>query len=150
MRASRSSMSPDEELLVDQMARFSMVRMPDGSYRMSVYTDAVQQTWQSIIQSDTIGALRRLTCPVLVVWATQPWLIDDEKPYFDEQIARSQVAAARHGELVVASGSTHARLVRDPEQPVVDAVQRFLRSIVRPPSSHAEPHQRRAATATAR
>src|SRR5256885_12649205 len=150
MRASRSSMSPDEELLVDQMARFSMIRMPDGSYRMSVYTDAVQQTWQSIIQSDTIGALRRLTRPVLVAWATQPGLIADERPNFDEQIGRSQVAPARHGELVVASGSTHARFVRDPESPVVDAVQRFLRSIVRPPSSHAEPHQRRAATATAR
>ena len=138
MRASRSSMSPDEELLVDQMARFSMIRMPDGSYRMSVYTDAVKQTWQSIVQSDTMGALRRLTCPVLVVWGTQPWLIDDDRPYFDEQIVRSQAAAARHAELIVASKSTHARLVRDPEPVVVDAVQRFLHALGGAASSKAD------------
>src|SRR2546430_12630466 len=58
-----------------------------------------------------------------VVWGTQPWLIDDDRPYFDEQIVRSQVAAARHAELIVASKSTHARLVRDPEPVVVDAVR---------------------------
>src|SRR5213593_3050727 len=96
---------------------------------MSVYTDAVKQTWQSIVQSDTMGALRRLACPVLVVWGTQPWLIDDDRPYFDEQIVRSQVAAARHAELVVATKSTHAMLVRDPETVVVDAMQRFLHSL---------------------
>src|SRR2546425_4373498 len=132
MRASRTSMSPDEELLVDQMARFSMTRMPDGSYRMSVYTDAVKQTWQSIVQSDTMGALRRLACPVLVVWATQPWLIDDEQPYFKEEIPRAQAAAARHGELIVAAGSTHARLVRDPEPAVIEAVRRLARAVTSP------------------
>src|SRR5256712_13137734 len=110
-------MPPDEELLVDQMARSSMTRMPDGSYRMSVYTDAVKQTWRSLIESDTIGALPRLTCPVLVVWATQPWLIEDEQPYFNEEIVRPQAAAARDGSLIVAPRPPARRLVPHPGPP---------------------------------
>jgi len=149
MRASRSSMSPDEELLVDQMARSSMTRMPDGSYRMSVYTDAVKQTWRSLIESDTIGALRRLTCPVLVVWATQPWLIEDEQPYFNEEIVRAQAAAARDGSLIVAARSTHARLVRDPEPAVIEAVRRLARAVASPSTGAGLARSARAAGVTA-
>ena len=124
-----STYTPEAERLMERLVRMHLTRMPDGSYRGSVEPYAMRRTWASLVQADTIGALRRLDCPTLVVWAraVTPEL-RAEGPYLDERCIRDQLTAARCSELVIAERSNHRDLIRDPEPAVVSAIQRFLRA----------------------
>lgn len=133
MEGMRPTMAPnthEAELLLDRVSRLQFVRMPDGSYRNSIRLDGVQATWASLLEADTIGALRRVDIPVLVTWAARPWLPGTHGPYLSEAIVRAQRQAARHGEMVIAARSTHASLIRDPEPVIIAAIRRLLYSVL--------------------
>jgi esterase len=62
-------------------------------------------------------ALARITCPTLVVWAT-------ESDVLSEQQAHRMVKALPHGELVAVPDMVHAPTLREPA--AVDALERFF------------------------
>lgn len=130
MREGRGAYAPDAERLLERLTRMHLTRMPDGTYRGSVEPYAVRRTWESLVRSDTLGALGRVRCPVLVVWAkaVSPHLRRDG-PYLDEQFIRRQVTAARRATLVVAAHSDHASLIRDPDAAVLEGLRLFLRAL---------------------
>ncbi|GAC1644741.1 MAG: hypothetical protein NVS9B11_15300 [Candidatus Dormibacteraceae bacterium] len=132
MRERRAGYAPEAERLLERLTRMHLTRMPDGSYRGSVEPYAVRRTWESLVRSDSLGALGRVRCPVLVVWAkmVSPHLRRDG-PYLDEQFIRRQVRAPRRAQLIVAERSDHASLIRDPDAAVLEGVRLFLRSLAK-------------------
>ena len=129
-RARRARFSDEAERLVDRWARFAFSPLPDGRYRQRALRTAVETEWRSIVETDSLGALARVACPVLIVHALRPWL--DGRPYFTHAVVDAQMKAARAGVLFVAKESDHTTIIRDPEPAMVDAIRSFLTSPSRP------------------
>jgi len=122
-RARRAGFTDEAERLAERWVRFALAPLPDGRYRERALRIAVETEWASIIAADSLGALARVTCPILIVQALKPWL--DGRPYFTRPIVDAQLAAAPAAELFVARRSDHATLIRDPEPAMVAAITRF-------------------------
>ena len=127
-RARRAPFSDEAERLVDRWARFAFAPLPDGRYRQRALRMAVETEWRSIVEADSLGALARVACPVLVVQAVRPWL--DGRPYFTRAVVDAQVKAAPSGVLFVASESDHMTMIRDPEAAMIEAILSFARGCV--------------------
>ncbi len=124
-RARRERFSDDAERLVDRWARFALAPMPDGTYRERALRDAVEAEWASIVKADSLGALTRVACPVMIVQAVKPWI--GGYPYFTRRIVDAQLRAAPTATLFVAHDSDHARILRDPEPAMTKALRTFIR-----------------------
>ncbi|MGH9194644.1 MAG: alpha/beta hydrolase, partial [Acidimicrobiia bacterium] len=123
-RAQRRPFSGEAERLLDRWVRYALEPLPDGTYRSRALRSAVEAEWASIVAADSLGALQRVSCPILIVQAVQPWL--GGRPYFTDEIVAAQLRAASGAQLYVAIRSDHASLIRDPEPEMVDAVLTFL------------------------
>jgi pimeloyl-ACP methyl ester carboxylesterase len=123
-RDRREPFSDDAERLLDRWVRFALAPLPGGAYRVRALRAAVEAEWASIIAADSLGALARLRCPVMIVQALKPWL--GGRPYFSRPIVEAQLRAAPNAELFVAEHSDHATIVRDPEPGMVAAILDFV------------------------
>lgn len=123
-RARREPFSDDAERLVDRWARFALAPLPSGAYRERALRAAVEAEWASIIAADSIGALARVQCPVMIVQAVKPWL--GGHPYFSRRIVEAQLHAVPGAELFVAEHSDHGTIIRDPAPDMVAAILRFV------------------------
>jgi pimeloyl-ACP methyl ester carboxylesterase/DNA-binding SARP family transcriptional activator len=120
----RPRYSSEAERLVDRFARLELAPLPDGTYRERPLRAAVEAEWASIMAADSLGALARVTCPILIVQAVQPFV--GGRPYFTDAIIAAQRRAAPAAELFVATRSAHPTLIRDPEPAMVAAIAAFL------------------------
>lgn len=123
-RSRRERFSDDAERLLDRWVRFALAPLPGGAYRVRALRAAVEAEWASIIAADSLGALARVRCPVMIVQALKPWL--GGRPYFSRPIVEAQLRAASNAELFVAEYSDHATIVRDPEPGMVAAILDFV------------------------
>ena len=123
-RARRGRYSDEAERLVDRWARFALAPLPGGAYRERALRVAVEAEWASIIAADSIGALARVTCPVMIVRALKPWL--GGRPYFSSSIVEAQLRAAPHAVVFVAEHSDHATIIRDPDRGLIEALVSFI------------------------
>jgi pimeloyl-ACP methyl ester carboxylesterase/DNA-binding SARP family transcriptional activator len=119
--------SDDAERILERTIRFELAPLPDGSYRRRALRTAFEETWASLLQADSLGALARVRCPTLIVQATRPWI--EGRPYLTDDIIGTQREAAPHARLFVAHQSTHPMLVRDPEPEMVEELRSFVRSV---------------------
>jgi pimeloyl-ACP methyl ester carboxylesterase/DNA-binding SARP family transcriptional activator len=127
-RARREPYGDDAERLVDRWARFALAPL-SGAYRERALRVAVEAEWASIVGADSMSALARAPCPVLLVQALRPWF--GGRPYFSSAVVRAQRRAAPRAELFVAARSDHASLIRDPESAMMEAMAAFLRKCSR-------------------
>jgi hypothetical protein len=125
MRKFQREGDDEGERVAERIARFELAPMPDGTYRKRGIQRALQETWLSLAETDSLAALARVRCPVLVVQATLPW--PGETPYLPDAAIEDQLRAAPHAERFVARRSTHPVLVRNPEPEMVDAIADFAR-----------------------
>jgi pimeloyl-ACP methyl ester carboxylesterase/DNA-binding SARP family transcriptional activator len=123
-RTRREPFSDDAERLLDRWVRFALAPLPCGEYRVRALRAAVEAEWDSIIAADSLAALGRVRCPVLIVQALKPWL--GGRPYFSRRIVEAQLRAAPNAEVFVAEHSDHAALVRDPAPSMVSAILAFV------------------------
>jgi pimeloyl-ACP methyl ester carboxylesterase/DNA-binding SARP family transcriptional activator len=123
-RARRGRYSDDAERLVDRWVRFALAPLPSGVYRERALRAAVETEWASIIEADSLGALARIRCPVMVVQALKPWL--GGRPYFTSRIVEAQLRAVPQAKLFIAKRSDHATIIRDPEQGMIEALVDFV------------------------
>ena len=123
-RSRRERFSDDAERLLDRWVRFALAPLPGGAYRVRALRGAVEAEWASIIAADSVGALARARCPVMIVQALKPWL--GGRPYFSRPIVEAQLRAAPNAELFVAEHSDHATIVRDPEPGMVASILDFV------------------------
>jgi pimeloyl-ACP methyl ester carboxylesterase len=123
-RARREPFSDEAERLVDRWARFALAPLPSGAYRERALRAAVEAEWASIIAADSLRALARVRCPVMIVQAVKPWL--GGRPYFSRRIVEAQLHAVPGAELFVAEHSDHGTIIRDPAPDMVAAILRFL------------------------
>jgi pimeloyl-ACP methyl ester carboxylesterase len=123
-RARRESFSDEAERLLDRWVRFALAPLPGGAYRVRALRAAVEAEWASIIAADSLGALARVRCPVMIVQALKPWL--GGRPYFSRWIVEAQLRATPKAELFVAEHSDHATIVRDPAPGMVAAILDFV------------------------
>jgi len=105
--------SNDAELFLERTIRYELAPLPDGSYRRRALRAAFEDTWASLLESDSLGALARVRCPTLIVQAPRPWI--EGRPYLTDEIILAQRNAAPQAQVFVAGQSTHPMLVRDPE-----------------------------------
>ena len=115
------------ERWIERSCRYDLAPLSDGTFRRRGLRDALEDEWRSVARADSLAALREVTCPVLIVHATQPWM--DGRPYVSAETIDAQLEAAPHARLVVAGESHHADLIRHPEPLVVDAIVEFARSV---------------------
>lgn len=123
-RARRERFSDDAERLLDRWVRFALAPSPSGAFRFRALRAAVEAEWTSIIAADSLGALSRVRCPIMIVQALKPWL--GGRPYFSRRIVEAQLRAAPKAELFVAEHSDHGTIVRDPAPGMVAAVLAFV------------------------
>jgi pimeloyl-ACP methyl ester carboxylesterase/DNA-binding SARP family transcriptional activator len=116
--------SDEAERVADRWMHYDLAPLPDGTYRRRALRQAVEAEWASIVAADSLGALARLRCPVLVAQALGLWL--GGRPYFTDEIVAAQLRAAPHAELFVARHSDHTTLIRDPEPGLIAAIRRFV------------------------
>jgi pimeloyl-ACP methyl ester carboxylesterase len=109
--------------------RRELARLPDGRLRRRGLGTALRAEFQSVLETDTLGILERVRCPALIVRGALPWMGGD--PWLPDAIWEAQVRACPHAEQFVAWSSNHASLVRDPEDDLVAAIVRFVRSPAR-------------------
>ena len=119
--------SAEAEQILEAMVRIDLAPVSGHRVRRRGIRTAVEQTWLSAAQQDTLEVLSKVDCPVLIVQAKQPWI--KNRPYLDDEIIEQQIKAARRSQLVVAPASNHPRLVRDPELAVVEGIKTFARGL---------------------
>ena len=125
-RARWGPLTDEGERLAERWARYALAPLPDGRYRERALRTAVEAEWASVITADGLGALARVTCPVLIVHAPKPWI--GGRPYFTRAIVDAQLKAAPAAELFVASHSDHGTMIRKPEPTMIEAIQKFARA----------------------
>ena len=126
-RSRRGRRSDDAERLLERWIRHELTPLPDGSYRRRGVRRALEDTWASLKDVDSLGALSRVRCPVLIVQATLPWI--GGEPYLTDAIIGEQLRAAPGAQHFVARHSNHVMLIDDPEPAMVEALSRFARSL---------------------
>jgi pimeloyl-ACP methyl ester carboxylesterase len=133
----RAMHSDDAERLLERAIRYELAPLPDGSYRRRGIRRALEESWASLAEADSLGALGRVRCPVLIVQAALPWI--DGEPYLSDTIIAEQFQTAPQAHAFVARQSNHPMLVRDPEPQMVEAIKRFARSCVTAPVTRVRP-----------
>lgn len=126
-RGELAEFSSEAERLVEAMMRFELAPVGRSRVRHRGIRAALEETWLSAAEVDTLGELSRVACPTLVVHAAQPWI--DGRPYLDDAIIEQQMRAARHGRLFVAAESNHPELARDPTPELVEAIRLFVKAL---------------------
>jgi pimeloyl-ACP methyl ester carboxylesterase/DNA-binding SARP family transcriptional activator len=126
-RGTRIPFSGEGERTAERVARYQLARLGDGTYRRRGLRRALEEEWASIIETDNLGALSRVRCPVLVVQGARAWI--GEEPYISEAVADAQVRAARNAQRFVALHSNHPTLIRDPEPDMVERIKEFMRTL---------------------
>jgi pimeloyl-ACP methyl ester carboxylesterase len=126
-QARLTARSDDAERILERTIRYELAPLPDGSYRRRALRTAFEETWASLLQADSLGALARVRCPTFIVQATRPWI--DGRPYLTDEIIAAQRKAVPHGQVFVAHQSTHPMLARDPEPEMVEALRSFVHSV---------------------
>ena len=96
-RARRARYSDEAERLADRWVRFALAPLPGGAIEARLRA-AVEAEWASIIGADSLGALARVTCPVLIVQALKPWL--GGRPYFTSRHRRGSAQSRAIGRVV--------------------------------------------------
>ena len=109
------------------IVRYELAPLPDGTYRRRALRAAFEETWASLLKSDSLGALTKVRCPTLIVQAKRPWI--EGRPYLTDTTIAAQRKAVPHAQLFVARQSTHPMLVRDPEPAMVEALRNFVLSL---------------------
>lgn len=136
-RSRRIPWSDEAERLVERSLHYQLAPLPDGTYRQRALRRAVEAEWASIAAADSLGALGRVGCPVLIVQALRPWI--DGRPYFTDDIVAAQLRAASRAELFVTRDSDHGSLILQPEPGLVAAIRRFVvRCAAAPPAMPTE------------
>ena len=64
-RAEQHPDSDDAERILERTIRYELAPLPDGTYRRRVLRAAFEETFASLLQSDSLGALARVRCPTL-------------------------------------------------------------------------------------
>ncbi|HKW94214.1 MAG TPA: alpha/beta fold hydrolase [Methylomirabilota bacterium] len=128
-RARWGPLTDEAERLAERWARFALAPLPDGRYRERAIRAAVEAEWASIIAADGLGALARVTCPILIVQALKPWI--GGRPYFTPRIVEAQRRAAPAADLFVARDADHATMIRDPDRELIAAITRFTDACAR-------------------
>lgn len=123
-RSRRLQWSDNAERLAERWMHYELAPLPDGSWRQRALRRAVEAEWASIVEADSLAALARARCPVLIVQALRPW--HDGRPYFTDDIVAAQRAAATTAELHVARNADHGSLIRDPDPALIDAIRAFV------------------------
>jgi pimeloyl-ACP methyl ester carboxylesterase len=117
--------SDEAERLLHRWAHYELTPLPNGTYRRRALRQAVEEEWLSLVEADSLSALARVSCPVLIVQALLPW--EGHPPYFTDEIVAAQMRVVPHAELFLARHSQHSTLVRDPEPEMIETIQRFVR-----------------------
>ncbi|GAC1511070.1 MAG: hypothetical protein NVS2B16_11980 [Chloroflexota bacterium] len=123
-RAGRPRWREESERMLDRWVHYLLAPLPDGTYRPRLLRQAIEAEWASIVAADSLGELRRVRCPTLIVLATQPFM--DGRSYLTHEIVEAQMCASQDAELFVAWSSSHGTMVRDPEPEMIEAIHRFL------------------------
>jgi lipase len=106
--------------------RMELAPLPNGMLRRRGLRQALAAEWASVARADALGALSRVTVPVLVVHADAPW---DGAPYLDEATVEAQIKAAHDSRLHVASGQHHGDILRRPSDGLVSALKEFVKHV---------------------
>ena len=128
-RAQKGPYSDEAERVLERSIRYELAPLPDGTYRRRALRAAFEETWASLLKSDSLGALTKVRCPTLIVQATRPWI--EGRPYLTDATIAAQRKAVPHAQLFVARQSTHPTLVRDPEPAMVETLRNFVLSLGR-------------------
>jgi pimeloyl-ACP methyl ester carboxylesterase len=126
-RAEPVGWSDDAERILERTIRYELAPLPDGTYRRRALRAAFEETWASLLKSDSLGALTNVRCPTLIVQAKRPWI--EGRPYLTDTTIAAQRKAVPNAQLFVARQSTHPMLVRDPEPVMVEALRNFVLSL---------------------
>jgi len=126
-RAQQGRNSDEAERVLERSIRYELAPLPDGTYRRRALRAAFEETWASLLKSDSLGALTKVRCPTLIVQAKRPWI--EGRPYLTDAIITAQRNAVPHAQLFVARQSAHPTLVRDPEPEMVETLRNFVRSL---------------------
>src|SRR5262249_33512080 len=116
----------EAERILERTIRYELAPLPDGTYRRRALRTAFEETWASLLQSDSPAALAQVHCPTLIVQAMRPWI--EGRPYLTDVIIAAQRRAVPQAEVFVAHQSTHPMLARDPETEMVEALRDFVLS----------------------
>lgn len=119
--------SDEAERILERTIRYELAPLPDGTYRRRALRAAFEDTWASLLESDSLAALAKVRCPVFIVQATRPWI--EGRPYLTDAIIAAQRKVVPHSQLFVARQSTHPMLVRDPEPQMVEKLRSFALSL---------------------
>ena len=111
---------------LERSDRMELAPLSNGTLRRRGLRHALAAEWASVARADVLGALSRVTVPVLVVHANAPWY---GAPYLDEATIEAQIAAARDSGLYVASGQNHADIIRRPSDGLVRALKDFALAV---------------------
>jgi pimeloyl-ACP methyl ester carboxylesterase/DNA-binding SARP family transcriptional activator len=141
-RLGRPYRSDEAERLLERWGRYELAPLSDGTYQQRALRAAVEAEWTSIVEADSLAALARVSCPIFIVQALQPFI--GGQPYFTEAIVAAQRRAAPTAELFVARHSHHGTLGRDPEPAMVEAIERFVDRSARVPRLPQSPERARA------
>ena len=117
--------SDEAERFLRRRAHFELAPLANGSFRRRSLRDALEESFASAAEVDTLTTLAKVRCPVLVVHAAQPWI--GGRQYLTEDVISRQVQACRQAELFVARNSAHPALIRDPEPELLEAIRLFAR-----------------------
>jgi pimeloyl-ACP methyl ester carboxylesterase len=128
-RSVSSHFSSDAERLLEAMVRFELAPVGGGRLRRRGIRGALEETWRSAAEVDSLKALAEVACPVLIVHGKAPWI--GGRPYFDDEIVRKQQESARDATVLAAQTSNHPGLVRDPEPEVIAGIKRFVHGLDR-------------------
>jgi pimeloyl-ACP methyl ester carboxylesterase len=123
-RAQQGPYSHEAERVLERTIRYELAPLPDGTYRRRALRAAFEETWASLLASDSLSALTKVRCPTLIVQATRPWI--EGRPYLTDATIAAQRNAVPNGQLFVARQSTHPMLVRDPEAEMVETLRKFV------------------------
>ncbi len=125
---------------LERSDRMELAPLPNGMLRRRGLREALAAEWASVARADALGALSRVTVPVLVVHADAPW---DGAPYLDEATIEAQIRAAHDPRLYVASGQHHGDILRRPSDGLASALKDFVKHVrARAPATQPQSQRR--------
>ena len=119
--------SDEAERVLERTLRYELAPLPDGTYRRRALRTAFEDTWTSLLESNSLEALRAVRCPTLIVHATRPWI--EGQQYLTDAIIAAQRQAVPQAQLFVARQSNHPTLIRDPQPEMIEAIASFVTAL---------------------
>lgn len=110
---------------IDAYYRGDAEQLPDGTVRARCRPEHIQAVIQGEFDVDWQTTLAAVSCPTLVVRATQPFGPPGSGPILGAESARRVVATLRDARLVEIDGNHLTFLFGTPAQRVVDAIESF-------------------------